>query len=169
LVYKNHNLNIIGGKIANKNSWPSVAYIKFSYKSYVHIKGFDDIFLKEFSSICGGNLIRRDVVLTSVKCMPSKVDFDYLGVAYSIKVVPNRFFPTFESMISVHLGLHDRSTIRSSPLFSYSYYADGGVEFDVERIIKVICFNFYLVSFKHNFSDVRGLLRGFCLKPTEIF
>ena len=137
MIYKNHNLNIIGGKIANENSWPSMAYIKFSYKSYVYINGVDDIFLKEFSSICGGNLIKKDVVLTAAHCMPTKVNFDYSGVTYSIKVTPNRFFATYESTISVHLGLHDRSAISTNPLFSYSYYADSGVRFDVERIIKV--------------------------------
>ena len=120
-----------------------MAYIRFSYKSYVYIKGVEDIFLKEFSSICSGNLIRRDVVLTSAQCMPSNVKFDYLGLTYSIKVAPNIFFTSLESMISVHLGLHDRSAISSNPLLSYSYYADSGVRFDVERIIKV---SFFLIS-----------------------
>ena len=119
-----------------------MAYIKFSYKSYIYIHGVDDIFLKEFSSICGGNLIKRDVVLTAAHCMPTKVNFDYLGVTYSINVLPNRFFATYESMISVHLGLHDRSATTWNPL--YSYYSNRGVNFDVERIIKVIFMHYNL-------------------------
>ena len=139
-----------------------MAYIIFSYKSYVYIKGFDDIFLKEFSTICSGNLIRRDVVLTSAQCMPTNVKFDYLGVTYSIKVAPNIFFKSLESMISVHLGLHDRSTISLSPLLSYSYYADRGLKFDVDRMIRVIFLTFFI--FFYFFLDLRRTKKSLEIK-----
>ena len=38
-------------------------------------------------------------------------NYDYTNYYQRIKIVPNKFYPTYESIFSVYLGLHDTSVI----------------------------------------------------------
>jgi hypothetical protein len=46
------------------------------------------------------------------------VRFTYLGVSYTGDVKTNSYYPTFGSMFSVYLGLHDKTSIVNSGTYS---------------------------------------------------
>ena len=56
-----------------------------------------------------------------------------------IKVVPNEYYPTFESMYKVYLGVHDRTVI------NFVQNIQPAVEVKVKKIIPVI-FNIKYLS-----------------------
>ena len=64
-------------------------------------------------SYCDGTLIATRKVLTAAHCIPTTIDFTYLGVSYTGNVVTNAYYPTLESMIVIYLGLQDKSVIAS--------------------------------------------------------
>lgn len=69
--------------------------------------------------------------MTAAHCVVSKIDFNYRGRMYTVETKPNNYYPTYESMYSVYLGMHD----------SVSAFRDGdvspGVKIPVSRVIRV--------------------------------
>ena len=67
-----------------------------------------------WTSFCGGTLISESTILTAAHCVVKSVPFTYQNVLYNLKVEPNEFFSTFESMYTVYVGLHDKKQIDSA-------------------------------------------------------
>ncbi|RMZ99679.1 trypsin I-P1-like [Brachionus plicatilis] len=89
------NIRIVGGIEAVPNSWPSMALIIFDYM---------DFFLAKPTQIrCGGTVINKDSILTAAHCFITTLT---LSNGLNFKVKPNFFYPTYESMYSVYLGVH---------------------------------------------------------------
>lgn len=105
LRFSEPNLRIVGGQEAVANSWPSMALIVFRYKFYYSVNGAN--FFSETSSFCGGTLISRNTVLTASHCYMKRVEINYQSSSFPYDVKPNSFYPTYESMYTVYLGLHD--------------------------------------------------------------
>ena len=61
--YQN-NLKIVGGSLANPNSWPASALIRICFKGSCYL--------------CGGTLISLTSVLTASHCMLSSSTTDYI-------------------------------------------------------------------------------------------
>ena len=61
--------------------------------------------------ICGGTLINPRVVMTAGHCIPSSVVYSYYGYPMTLPVLPNAYYPTLESMLSVYSGVHDISFV----------------------------------------------------------
>lgn len=111
------NLRIVGGIEAIPNSWPWTALVCFRYRTEQN-PAIQVIYY------CGGTLIDRVTILTVAHCI-----FDTVLIRnQQVKVVPNKFYPTMESMYKVYLGLHDRTLIDFS----------NNIEFNIDKIIKVI-------------------------------
>lgn len=56
ITYVNPNLKIVGGSMAAANSWPSMAYIIFSYRKNVYLTDLATYYTVSKSYLCGGNL-----------------------------------------------------------------------------------------------------------------
>ncbi len=62
---------------------------------------------KEF--ICGGFLVDRTTVVTAAHCIQEEISVQLDSTSYTVKVVPNSYFPTMGSMYQIYLGLHDNT------------------------------------------------------------
>lgn len=58
------------------------------------------------NSICGGTLIRRNVVLSAAHCFPDKLNFKYNSVNYSFNITANSLYSSYEAMFKVYLGIN---------------------------------------------------------------
>lgn len=100
-------------------SWPSTALIYFTYRTSDSIS---------VSYICGGSLIDRLTILTAAHCIIKTI---YLQNR-EIKVVPNEYYPTIESMYKVYLGVHDKTMI------NFVQNIQPAIEVKVKQVIIVI-------------------------------
>ena len=112
--YVQPNLKIVGGVDALTHSWPSLAYIVFNYKSKLLVR--KNVFKTfEFTSICDGNLIDRLTVLFTAHCIHTTFMGAYDDKKVKINIVPNEFYPTYGSMVTVYMGLQDLNDL-SQPM-----------------------------------------------------
>jgi secreted trypsin-like serine protease len=112
--FTDNNIRIVGGIVANAGSWPSIAYIRWSYTANVVTSGGITKTLS-ISYSCDGTLIARDLILTAAHCIPRSVDLTDQNNVYTVTVVTNTFYPTFGSMFSVYLGLQSKTSMNQSP------------------------------------------------------
>lgn len=112
----NQNLKIVGGQVAIPHSWPSMALIIFKYKFNYTISNVRYVFT--ISSMCGGSLISRNVVLSAAHCYNTRTTFDYNGNRYPVNVVTNAYHPTIGSMYTVYLGIQNFTQSTVSPVVS---------------------------------------------------
>ena len=105
--------------MANQGSWPSIAYLRWNYKARVQV---NDGSYKNLSTgiACDGTLISRSLILTAAHCIPLSISlYDFnTGDSYTVRVVPNEFYPTVGSMFSIYLGLHNKSSIALDGTYS---------------------------------------------------
>ena len=111
------------------SSWPAQIYLKFSYENYRYFEDLDSTPYVITSFTCGGTLIDRTTVLTAASCIPTKFSALVNGKTYSLDIQLNDKYPTYESMLTVYLGLNKLSDINlNNPTV---------VKMNVRQIIKV--------------------------------
>lgn len=74
--------------------------------------------------------------MSAAHCIIEEFDYDYKGETYSIKVKPNKYYPTVESMYNVYLGVHNRTALLLKNI-------SPAVSIPVEKIYIVRFFIFY--------------------------
>ena len=94
------------------HSWPSIAYITWNYKANIFLPNGIKLNIKS-SQYCEGTLIDLHRILTAASCVPNFIRFDYANVSYEMKVTPNVYYPTRESMFVVYLGLSSKLSTES--------------------------------------------------------
>lgn len=130
---------IVGGRVAVPYSWPSVVIIIFEYA--VEEEADNSSKTHRVRSLCGGSLIDEDTVLTAAHCIVTRFVYEKNSSIQSIKVKPNRYYPTIESMFRVYLGVfNDTSLIFNEQL------AEPAYQMEVSRIIVVSLIVFSLVK-----------------------
>ena len=106
----NSNIRIVGGEVAVPNSWPSIAYVVWSYRGNFLLPTGVTVTVSGHA-YCDGTLISTRKVLTAAHCLPTSISFTYLGVTYTGAVTTNSYYPTIESMLAVYLGVYNKSSI----------------------------------------------------------
>ena len=118
-------------------SWPAQVYLRTSYENLYYFDDYNITDLITQSSGCAGTLIDRTTVLTAAHCLIKKFDLNLGGIIYSLDVELNEKYPTYESMLTVYLGINNVSDINSnSPTI---------VKMNVTEIKIVIFFKYYLI------------------------
>jgi hypothetical protein len=79
-------------------------------------------------------------IISSAHCLPNYFYYNYLDASFLIPILPNKYYPTYESMFVITLGAHNISNV-SPPSFNAS----------VSKIIKV---RFYLNNFTIIYIDL---------------
>jgi secreted trypsin-like serine protease len=118
LSYFSSNQKIVGGVTAVANSWPSTAYVLFSYGDNVYLPEYGRTVFISRNYVCGGTLIDKTTIVTAAHCIYTSISFTYGITNYKLQVKPNSFYPTIASMYKVYLGLQDASSISSRQLKS---------------------------------------------------
>jgi V8-like Glu-specific endopeptidase len=88
---------------------------------------------------CGGTLIDKSTILTASHCIIGSFDQTINGTTYILPIELNDKYPTYESMLTVYLGIHDLSNLGSNNDNNISPV----VKMKVSRIIKVKHLFFY--------------------------
>ena len=121
----------MGGKEAVSNSWPSTSLILFRYTFEYVFNG--QLYKKSISSYCGGSLIDRQIVLTAAHCFLTDYSFSMGTSQIDIQILPNSFYPTYASMYTVYLGMHNITGV-----FDRKSSIDPGVAYTVKKFTRVI-------------------------------
>ena len=149
LSVKQPNARIIGGIEAIEHSWPSMAFIYFEYR----FSGINSVIKRR--SFCGGTLINPDTILTAAHCFISQVYYHYFNHLITVDVVENEFHPTYESMYTVYLGMHNLSGI-------FDRNQVFGEKFKIKKFIIVsfffIIYKYKLFCYKHPEYDSKNYL-----------
>ena len=87
-------------------------------------------FMLSSNFLCGGTLINQKTALTAAHCINTEFEYDYKGSTYTIEIKPNDYYPTWESMFTVYIGMHN-SKINSDSNLKY------GKAISVAKITKV--------------------------------
>jgi hypothetical protein len=90
-----------------------MALVKFSYEQTFYLPKENVNVKFTFGGLCGASLIDTFTILTAAHCVSRIVYFTYNNVDYKGYVEPNKLYPSFESMYSVYLGLHDISMLKN--------------------------------------------------------
>lgn len=93
---------IVGGQNAVFNSWPSIVLLQFKYMYSTGVGTFS------VGTLCGGTLVNQDTVITAAHCYNKQLQ---LNDGTILSITPNAFYPSFESMYTVHLGVYDKSDL----------------------------------------------------------
>ena len=109
-------------------SWPAQVLIISNYKTNVILD--DQSVTIDITFMCGGTLVNRKTVMTAGHCVVQTFDYNYKGRLYTIKVDTNQYYPTYESMYRIYVGIQDKSIIPSGKY-------DPGVLRYVEKITLV--------------------------------
>ena len=105
LSFFNPNVKIVGGVSAVPNSWPSTAFIQLSYKREELDPKTNMTIAVEYVGKCLGSLIDKQTVLTTSNCFPSgRRLISKNGNSTIYEAIPNKYYPTYESMVIVYLG-----------------------------------------------------------------
>jgi hypothetical protein len=82
--------------------------------------------------------------LTAAHCITTEFEYDYKGETFIVTVKPNEYYPTWESMFTVYIGMHS-TILESNSSFKY------GKALSVAQIIKVCTFQF-IITVRSNAS-----------------
>ena len=150
--------------MANQGSWPSIAFIRWNFKANYRLPTGLTVTYTSPTYSCDGTLISTRKILTAgnnkkeitfieiikiklfsftlAHCIPTTIRFTFEGVSYTFAVTPNSYYPTYGSMFSVYLGLHDKTSIENS-----GTYSAPTIKVDVaeQRIVRNK--NFYIFKF----------------------
>ena len=98
---------IVGGLEAIRSSWPAQILFIFDYSPTILLPNNEE-FKPTFTYYCGGTIIDERTILTASHCMAHKLAYyvNYKGKNYYFKPNTTAKYPTFESMYSVHGGIH---------------------------------------------------------------
>ncbi len=112
MIYKTPNLRIVGGSEAIVYSWPSTAFIQLNFKRDEINNLTNQTIQVEYTGKCLGSLIDRQTVLTTSNCFPSGRRLkSKTSNATIFEIYPNNYYPSYESMMTIYLGLHDFSIL----------------------------------------------------------
>ena len=121
----------MGGIEAIPASWPSIAYIVWSYRA--DFVAQLDTPTAYGTSVMAGTLIDTRRILTIAGIIPASIQVTFKNVSYTINVVLNSYYPTLASMFKVYLGVQNVSTLTSP----YPVYAKSVVVKDVLNFLEV--------------------------------
>lgn len=120
LQFASSNAKINEGIEAQPSSWPSIALIKFNYTFNYQISGSDYTAYKV--SYCGGVLIDRQTVLTASSCFIENIKITHYALVINLKVELNRYHSNIESMYTVFVGIHNKSSVYTGAALSISNF-----------------------------------------------
>lgn len=133
---------IVGGVTANRNSYPSQVFIVQNYKALVRIPAYPGSSVYYLYTVtkrffCGGTIVNAFTILTAAQCIGTSFKVTINNVDfYTVQVTPNSYYPTWESMFDVYLGVNDISFINTNSLPS-----SPGIKMSIKKVVKHPSFN----------------------------
>jgi secreted trypsin-like serine protease len=127
--FVNSNIKIVGGVVAVPGSWPSIAYVVWSYTGYYILPTGVEVIVTA-NLYCDGTLYDTRKILTAAHCIPTTVTFTYEGVIYTGQVILNSYYPTIQSMLAIYLGVQNKSSISN-----YGNFTAPTVQMSVQTVL----------------------------------